>query len=120
MELGTFLEGEVFTQNFSEDFQRVSISAYFPLPNIGAWYMYSWSPKWVFQSRVDWLSASIGDYSGNLWDIQAGINYQVFKNIGLGLYYKGYLINFDVDRSDWHGKIEMAQQGPLLTLTATW
>jgi hypothetical protein len=34
----------------------------------GAWYMYSWSPKWMLQVRGDWLSATIGDYSGSLWD----------------------------------------------------
>lgn len=120
MELGTFLEGEVIIDDATTEFQRVNVSADFPMPNIGGWYMYSWSPKWIFQSRLDWLSASIGDYSGSLWDVQAGINYQVFKNFGIGLYYKGYRINLDVDQSDWRGKVTMAQLGPLLTLTATW
>jgi len=65
MNLDTFLEGEVIIDDSTTDFQRASVSAAFPLPNIGAWYMYSWSPKWMFQTRVDWLSASIGDYSGS-------------------------------------------------------
>lgn len=120
MELGTFLEGEIIINDDTTGFQRAEVSAEFPMPNIGGWYMYSWSPKWIFQSRVDWLSASIGDYSGSLWDAQAGVNFQAFKNIGFGLYYKAYLINFDVDRTSWNGKVKMRQHGPLLAVTATW
>jgi len=120
MSLDTFLEGEIIINDFTTDFERVTVSASFPLPNIGAWYMYSWSPKWMFQSRVDWLSATIGDYSGSMWDVQAGFNYQLFKNIGVGLYYKGFLIDVDVDNDNWHGSADLTQHGPLLTVSATW
>jgi len=120
MNLDTFLEGEVIINDGTTEFQRVTASASFPLPNIGAWYMYSWSPKWMFQTRVDWLSASIGDYSGSMWDAQAGINYQLFKNIGFGLYYKGFLLDVDVDNGNWHGRADLDQHGPLLTVSATW
>ena len=120
MSLDTFIEGEIFIDDSTTEFQKVSASASFPMPNLGAWYMYSWSPKWMAQARVDWLSASIGDYSGSLWDAQAGINYQAFKNIGFGLYYKGFLLDVDIDKSDWHGRADLKQNGPLLTVTATW
>jgi hypothetical protein len=120
MNLDTFVEGEVIIDDSTIDFQRVSASAAFPLPNFGVWYMYSWSPKWMFQTRGDWLKASIGDYSGSMWDAQLGINYQAFKNIGFGLYYKGFLVDVDIDKSDWHGRADLTQHGPLLTVSATW
>ncbi len=120
MSLDTFVEGEIIIDDFTTDFHRASVSASFPLPNVGAWYMYSWSPKWMMQVRADWLSATIGDYSGSLWDGQVGINYQPFKNIGFGLYYKAFVLDVDVDRSDWHGRADLNQNGPLLTLTASW
>ncbi len=120
MSLDTFLEGEIIINDNTTDFHRAAVSAEFPLPNIGAWYMYSWSPKWMVQARADWLSATIGDYSGSLWDVQAGINYQAFKNIGFGLYYKGFLLDVDIDKSDWHGRADLTQHGPLLTVSATW
>ena len=120
MNLDTFLEGEIFIDDSTTEFHRATASAEFPLPNVGAWYMYSWSPKWMVQARADWLSATIGDYSGSLWDAQAGINYQAFKNIGFGLYYKGFLLDVDIDKSDWHGSADLNQHGPLLTVTATW
>lgn len=120
MELGAGLEGEAIIDENTTEFQQVKVSAEFPLPNIGAWYMYSWSPKWVFVTRADWLSASIGDYSGSLWDIQAGVNFQAFKNVGFGLSYKAFVVNVDVDKTDWRGQIEMDQIGPALSVTATW
>ena len=120
LNLGTYIEGEIITSGFSNDFYRASNSAAFPLPNIGAWYMYSWSPRWMVQARVDWLSASIGDYSGSMWDIQGGINYQAFKNIGFGLYVKGFELDVDIDRDNWHGNVDFDQWGPLFTVSATW
>jgi len=74
--------------------------------------MYSWSPKWLFQARLDWLSVSIGNYSGSLWNAQTGIHWQTFKNIGFGLYYNGFNLDLDVDKNDWRGKAEFTQRGP--------
>lgn len=120
MEIDIFIEGEIIIDDDSTGFHRESVDAGFPLPNIGAWYLYSWSPKWIFQARLDWLSVSIGDYSGGLWNAQTGIHWQTFKNIGFGLYYNGFTLDLDVDKNDWHGKAEFTQQGPYLALTATW
>lgn len=120
MGLDTYLEGEVFVNDDTTDFQRFTAAANFPLPNIGAWYMYSWSPRWVFQARGAWLSANIGDYSGSLWDAQVGINYQAFKNIGFGLHYKGFMLDVDIDKNDWHGRADLNMRGPLLSVNATW
>ncbi len=120
MSLDTYLEGEVIINDENTGFQRETASATFPLPDIGAWYMYSWSPKWMLQVRGDWMSATIGDYSGSLWDAQAGINYQAFKNIGFGLYYKGFLFDLDIDKNAWHGRADLTQHGPMLTVSAMW
>lgn len=120
MSLGTFIEGEIIIDDDTTGFQRVNASADFPLPNLGAWYMYSWSPKWLLEARGDWLSVTIGDYSGSIWDGQLGINYQAFKNIGFGLHYKAFLLDVDIDKSEWRGNAEFNQNGPLLSVTATW
>ncbi len=120
MDFGAFLEGEIITDEGGTAFQRGAVDASFPLPNFGAWYMYSWSPKWIANVRGDWLSVSIGDYSGSLWSASAGINYQAFKNIGFGLSYNNFDLNVDVDKGDWRGKIETRQYGPRLTVTAVW
>jgi len=120
MELDTFIEGEIIIDENTTGFHRASVDGAIPLPNIGAWYMYSWSPKWLVQVRADWLSASIGDYSGSLWNAQAGIHWQTFENLGVGLYYNNFYLDVDVDKSDWHGRVENTNRGPFLALTATW
>ena len=71
-------------------------------------------------ARVDWLSASIGDYSGSLWSASGGINYQAFKDVGFGLSYDNIDLNVDVDTGDWRGKVETRQHGPRLAVTAVW
>ncbi len=120
MQLGAYLEGQILTNQGDTEFYRGSVDADIPLPNIGGWYMWSWSPKWVFLARIDWLSASIGDYSGGLWNANAGINWQFSKHFGVGLSYQTFTLNVDVDKSDWHGKAEADQHGPMLSLTASW
>jgi hypothetical protein len=120
LEIGAFLEGQIVSSEDETEFHRESVSAKFPLPNIGGWYAYSWSPKWLVQARVDWLSASIGDYSGGLWNAQAGLNWAAFEHFGVGFYYNLFTLDLDVDKSDWHGKAQSTQHGPWLALTATW
>ncbi len=120
MELDTFIKGEIIIDDDTTGFHKASVEADIPLPNVGAWYMYSWSSKWLFQARVDWLSASIGDYSGSLWNAQAGVHWQTFENLGVGLYYNNFKVDVDVDRSTWHGAVDATHRGPFLALTATW
>lgn len=120
MDMDTFLEGEIIIDDQTTEFQRATASATIPLPNIGVWYYYSWSPKWLFQSRADWLSASIGDYSGSLWDLQVGVNYQAFKHVGFGLHYKAFLLDIDVTKNNLNGNIDLSQAGPVFGITANW
>ncbi|MFA9421190.1 MAG: hypothetical protein ACERLB_13650 [Gammaproteobacteria bacterium] len=119
IEIDGFIEGEIITGTTTE-FHHEKAKATLPLPNIGAWYMYSWSPKWLVDARLDWLSASVGKYSGGLWHAQAGIHYQISQVFGIGFAYANFNLDADVDESDWHGSIETQQYGPRLELTASW
>jgi hypothetical protein len=120
LELGAFIEGQVDRGDNSTQALRTSVSADLPLPNLGAWYMYSLAPNWLLHARVDWLSASVGDYSGAFWNTQVGIQWAVFRNIGIGLYHNGLLLDLDIDRRDWRGRFETTQQGPFFAITASW
>jgi hypothetical protein len=119
MEIDAFIEGQVIT-GLTTEFRRESVSAPVPLPNLGAWYMYSWSPKWVAQARVDWLSVSIDDYSGGLLGGMVGINYQISGTVGLGLSYNLFGLDVDATSENLNGRIETQQHGPRLSLTASW
>jgi hypothetical protein len=119
IEIDGFIEGQIITGTTTK-FHREAVKASLPLPNIGTWYMYSWSPKWLVDARLDWLSASFGKYSGGLWHAQAGIHYQISKIFGIGLAYANFNLDADVDESNWHGYVETNQYGPRLELTASW
>jgi hypothetical protein len=120
LQLGAFIEGEAFVGDESTGHRRESVETEFPLPNIGAWYLYSWSGKWVFESRVDWLYVDIGDYAGGLWDVSAGVNFQPFDNFGIGLEWLYLNLNVDIDKSDWRGSADLTYSGPYLSVSATW
>ena len=120
LELDTFLQGQILTSEGDLEFGRQTVSAEVPLPNIGAWYGYSWSPKWLFHARVDWLSASVGDYSGGLWNAQAGVDWSIWRHFGVSLYYNFFQLDVDIDKSDWRGKAESTLHGPFLAISTSW
>ena len=47
MQIGAYVEGEVFVNDQTTGIQRESVNADLPLPNLGAWYWYSLSPRWL-------------------------------------------------------------------------
>ena len=120
LDFEAFLEGQILTNMGDTEFYRGKVETEFPLPNIGAWYVWSWSPKWSLMARLDWLDVSIGDYSGGLWNSQAGVHWQVFNHVGVGFYYSGFILNADVKKSTWRGKFESDQHGPLIQISASW
>lgn len=90
------------------------------LPNLGVYGNYAFSPKWIAMGRIDWISASFGDYSGGLWNVEAAVQYQAFKHFGLGLAYRYVAFNLDADKGegDWGGDLDYT--GPLLFVTTNF
>jgi hypothetical protein len=120
LKIGAYIEGEIFINDQSSGFRRESVTAKAPLPNIGAWYWYAFSPRWLLTTRIDWFGATFGDYSGDLWNANAGINFQPWDHFGLGLSYQYFGINLDVDKSDWRGNVELTYSGPFLSVNFNW
>lgn len=120
LELKAHLGGQILTDRGDTEYYRGSVSADAPLPNIGGWYTYAFSPKWAVYTRLDWLSASIGDYSGGLWNLGAGVNWAFSKHVGATLAYNYFNLNIDVKKNDWNGSADLSQHGPFLSLTANW
>ena len=90
------------------------------LPNIGIYGNYAFSDKWVLLGRVDWISASIDKYQGGLWNVEAAIQYQLFRNFGLGLSYRYVAFDIEVDESDrdWGADVDFG--GPLAFFTVNF
>lgn len=120
MGFDAFLTGDLIVNGELFSAETRAVSAVAPLPNIGGWYAYSPSEKWVFDVRLDWLDATIGEYSGALINVAAGANYQLFKHVGIGVKYQRFSLNFDVDKTDWHGRLKLKFVGAYLYLSANW
>lgn len=119
-ELEAYLQGDVLTSEGDLNFTRSSVDAAVPLPNIGGWYQYALTDRWLLDARIDWLSASVGDYSGSLWNAAAGVQWQLTEHFGLGLHYQLLELDGDISKDSWRGGAELANHGALLTLTTNW
>jgi hypothetical protein len=120
LELGAFIEGNIIISGGGNPFRRESVSAEAPLPNLGAWYMYSISPNWVVKGRVDWLSAEVGDYDGQLINASLGVNYQVFEHFGVGVSYNIFDLDVTISKSDWKGRAKLTYEGVYANLSFYW
>jgi len=77
-----------------------------PLPSIGLVVNYNITQRLQFQSRYDFFYLTINDYSGNMFELYAGLEYRIFKHFAMGAAYdrliaglrgsgdKGFTINF--------------------------
>jgi hypothetical protein len=110
LDMGTFIEGEILI-NGTPTASRRSVSEGAPLPNIGVWYKYSISPRWALRTRLDLLSADIGDYDGLLLNVALGVNFQAFEHFGFGLNYNYFELDVSINKSNWRGNIETTYDG---------
>jgi hypothetical protein len=123
VELTAFLSTDVATVPDIGDingFRKKTVKGGIPLPNLGGWYTYSWSPKWQTTVRIDWLDIDLGEYAGNMYDVSAGVNYQFSRHVGIGLDFNAFEIQAEVKQDGFNGFIESRQWGPFLSLTANW
>jgi hypothetical protein len=58
-----------------------------PLPSIGLIANYNITPKFQFQSRYDFFYLSLGQYSGSMFELYAGLEYRVIQHFALGAAY---------------------------------
>lgn len=120
LEFGAFIAGEAIVNGMPAGFRREDVSVSAPLPNIGAWYMYSISPRWALSTRADWFAAGIDDYDGRLLNVSAGLNYNLFGHLGLGLSYNVLDLRLDVDKPSWHGSVSTRYSGVYASLSYHW
>lgn len=120
LEIGAFIEGTAIIAGGGTVFSRESVRVAAPLPNIGAWYKYSWGPKWAFRARYDWFSASVGEYDGTMTNASLGVNYQLFENFGLGMNYIDFDLDVRVNKSDWKGALNTSYEGLFVYVSINW
>ena len=120
IKLSAEISGEATLEDESKEFRASDASASFPVPDIGAWYRFSPSDRWLLDARVDWFSANVGDYSGSLWNFAVGANFRLTKNVGIGLGYQLFELNGTIRDTNWNGDARTRFAGPEINLTGFW
>ena len=114
------ISGEATLDDMSTEFRTSAATASLPIPNLGIWYRYSPSNKWLFSSRIDWFSADVGKYDGTIWNVAANADYRLTEHLGVGLAYQLFGIDGGIKDSGWRGNISTRFTGFHLHLTGYW
>jgi hypothetical protein len=65
------------------------------------------------------IELDLGDDSefvGEIVQLNAGVTYKAFKNVGLALQYNYFRVDVDVEDPDWMGFLKYKYRGPVLAV----
>jgi hypothetical protein len=118
--ISAFVNGNATVNGIDVGFREEAASISQPLPNIGAWYLREFSPKWVASVRLDWFSAEVGDYGGRIVNAAASVIYAPSSHFGIGLAYNYFELDVKVKDVDWNGNVNARFNGPYISLNGYW
>jgi len=87
-----------------------------PLPVLGLRGQYEFSQKWSFRGSAEIFAFEYGDYSGSLYDIYAGVDYQIFEHTAIGIGFNRVSLDVGVSKTNFNGDLDWRYQGGLLFL----
>ncbi len=120
LDIDLAVSGVATLDDQSREFRRSVASASLPIPNVGAWYRYSPSRRWLFAARMDWFSANLGDYSGLILNTAASAKFAFNDYFSVGLAYEYFKVDGELRASNWKGNLKSSFDGPILGITAHW
>lgn len=111
-----FVEGEGSVGGNPGAFRQERRRLFAPLPTIGG--IFRWQPtgRITVSANVDWLSLTIGDYSGRLINAEAGAAYRVWRRVDVGVLLRRVDYRVDVSRDNWEGGARYRMAGPSVFL----
>jgi opacity protein-like surface antigen len=91
-----------------------STDALAPLPTIGLYGAYAFSPKWLLSGRFDYFSLKYEDYDGSLANLSIGVDYRLARNFALGVAWRHVDYDVDVTKAHFTGGVRYKFSGPAL------
>lgn len=85
-----------------------------PLPVIGLRGTWLLSQTFSIDVSGQYFSLNYGDYSGNIQDYRALVNWQPKSWLGIGVGYDRFAVDVDVDSSNFKGKMDWSYRGPMI------
>jgi hypothetical protein len=91
-----------------------------PLPTVGLYGAYAFTPRWLLSGRGDVFGLNYGDYDGTLVNVKAGLDYRVSRHFGVGAGYR--YVNYDVNmtKTKFTGNVSYEFNGPTVYATTSF
>ena len=74
------------------------------------------SNKYRFNKAIDIDFDDDSEFSGEIIQINTGVAYKAFKNVGFALQYNYFRVDVDVNDTDWMGTLKYRYSGPVLAI----
>ncbi len=94
--------------------QSSSRSTTAPLPVIGLRGQYDFSEKWSFRGSAELFAFEYGDFDGTLYDLYAGLDYQLLEHMAIGVGVNSVDFNVGVTKTNFNGDLDWRYTGGLL------
>jgi hypothetical protein len=91
-----------------------------PLPTLGVYGGYAFTPNWMLTGRVDMFSLNYDQYDGSLVDALVKIDYRFHRNFGVGLGYRYVDYDLSLGKSSFNGGVQYRYSGPVLSVTGSF
>lgn len=85
-----------------------------PLPVVGLRGQYDFSDKWSLRGSAEVFAIEYGDFSGSLYDLYAGLDYQLFNHAAIGIGVNSVKLNVGVTKANFNGDLDWLYAGGLL------
>ncbi len=90
------------------------VSSDAPLPMLTAAFDYDLSARWSVLLLGEWFGIEVGDVSGEIWHVDATLQWHTWENVSLELGYNYFDLDFDEGDADFRGLFNYTYQGPFL------
>jgi len=91
-----------------------------PLPTIGVYGAYAFSPKWLLSGRLDYFSLDYENVEGSLVNFTAGVEYRMSRHFGIGAGYRHVDVDLSVSKAEFIVSVNSKLSGPTLFAVASF
>jgi hypothetical protein len=91
-----------------------------PLPVLNLYGTFALTNEWAVRFRLDWFSLNYDAYSGYLRSTAVDVLYRPFRDVGFGLGLRSFVLDVEIDDSDWRGRSRTTFTGPAAFITVSF
>ena len=91
-----------------------------PLPVLNLYGTFALTNEWALRMRMDWLSLNYDAYSGDVRNIAVDMLYRPFRHVGFGLGMRAFVLDVEIDDTNWRGRARTTFTGPTAFVTVSF